>query len=506
MSRKKIKGSGSIDLKTQGSDSELKSQLKIGHYLLGVTLGAGTFGKVKVGKHHITGHKVAIKILNRQKIKSLDVAGKIRREIQFLKLFRHPHIIKLYQVISTPSDIFMVMEFVCGGELFDYILKHGKLSEQEARRFFQQIISGVDYCHRHMIVHRDLKPENLLLDSHNNVKIADFGLSNMMRDGEFLKTSCGSPNYAAPEVIKGDLYAGPEVDIWSCGVILYALLCGTLPFDDEHIPTLFKKIRSGVFVIPNYLSSLIAGLLTDMLQVDPITRITIDKIKCHSWFKIDLPAYLFPSTDNQGNQLDKEVISEICEKFGVNESDCLMELSSGDPQNQLVVAYDLILDNRRINAEARVVQGFVNPPKSNVEGVSANMGRLALTPTKTRSLSIRNGKRPRWHLGIRSKSRPFDIMAELYRALRKLGYEWKNVNSFCLRTRKIRKRGPGYLKFTTQLYMIDHTGYLLDFKSLPPDFNDDLSLDADFDSNPGNCHEVMEFFEACSELIIALAR
>ncbi len=155
--------------------------------------------------------------MNRQKIKSLDVVGKIRREIQNLKLFRHPHIIKLYQVISTPTDIFMVMEFVSGGELFDYIVKHGKLKEGEARRFFQQIISGVNYCHRHMIVHRDLKPENLLLDKYLNVKIADFGLSNMMSDGEFLRTSCGSPNYAAPEVISGKLYAGPEV----CDIIMY---------------------------------------------------------------------------------------------------------------------------------------------------------------------------------------------------------------------------------------------------------------------------------------------
>lgn len=149
----------------------LQPPVKIGHYILGRTLGIGTFGKVKVGEHQLTKHKVAVKILNRQKIKSLDVVGKIRREIQNLKLFRHPHIIKLYQVISTPTDIFMIMEYVSGGELFDYIVKHGKLQEHEARRFFQQIISGVDYCHRHMIVHRDLKPENLLLDHNMHVKV-----------------------------------------------------------------------------------------------------------------------------------------------------------------------------------------------------------------------------------------------------------------------------------------------------------------------------------------------
>uniref|UniRef100_A0A915J733 Protein kinase domain-containing protein n=1 Tax=Romanomermis culicivorax TaxID=13658 RepID=A0A915J733_ROMCU len=140
------------------TDSGDKPKLKIGHYIIGETLGVGTFGKVKSGIHEISGHKVALKILNRQKIKTLDVVGKIRREIQNLRLFRHPHIIKLYQVFSTPTDIFMIMEYVSGGELFDYIVKHGRLKECDARRFFQQIISGVDYCHRHMVVHRDLKP------------------------------------------------------------------------------------------------------------------------------------------------------------------------------------------------------------------------------------------------------------------------------------------------------------------------------------------------------------
>ena len=178
-------------------------------------------------------------------------------------------------------------------------MKHGKLKEGEARRFFQQIISGVNYCHRHMIVHRDLKPENLLLDKYLNVKIADFGLSNMMSDGEFLRTSCGSPNYAAPEVISGKLYAGPEVDIWSCGVILYALLCGTLPFDDEHVPTLFRKIKSGIFHIPDYLGSTVVNLLVQMLQVDPLKRANIDHIRDHEWFKTDLPEYLFPQVCNK---------------------------------------------------------------------------------------------------------------------------------------------------------------------------------------------------------------
>ncbi|XP_037071805.1 LOW QUALITY PROTEIN: 5'-AMP-activated protein kinase catalytic subunit alpha-2-like, partial [Pollicipes pollicipes] len=328
------------------------AQVKIGNYILGDTIGKGTFGKVKFAVHQKTQNRVAVKILNREKIKNLDVAGKIKREIQNLKLFRHPHIIKLYQVISTPTDIFMVMEFVSGGELFEYIIKHGKLKEQEARRFFQQIISGVDYCHRHMVVHRDLKPENLLLDSNRNVKIADFGLSNMMKDGDFLSTSCGSPNYAAPEVISGSMYAGPEVDVWSCGVILYALLCGTLPFDDDHVPTLFTKIKKGVFPIPDYLNKSVVSLLCHMLQVQPMCRATIEDVRNHEWFQQDLAAYLFPEPSEQDSSIiDQDVVADICTKFNVSPDEVHAALLSEDPQDQLAIAYHLLIDNKRLAGE-----------------------------------------------------------------------------------------------------------------------------------------------------------
>ena len=249
------------------------------HYRLGRTLGIGSFGKVKLAEHILTGHKVAIKVLNLKKVKALDMEEKVRREIKILRLFQHPHIIRSYEVIETPTDIFVVTEYVKSGELFDYIVEKGRLGEEEARHFFQQIISGVEYCHRNMVVHRDLKPENLLLDSKSNVKIADFGLSNIMRDGHFLKTSCGSPNYAAPEVISGKLYAGPEVDVWSCGVILYALLCGSLPFDDENIPNLFKKIKNGIYFLPSHLSPGSRDLIPRMLIVDPLKRITIPEVR-----------------------------------------------------------------------------------------------------------------------------------------------------------------------------------------------------------------------------------
>jgi carbon catabolite-derepressing protein kinase len=274
-----------------------KPLARLGQYNVVKTLGEGSFGKVKLATHAVSGQKVALKIISRRKLVTRDMAGRIEREIQYLQLLRHPHIIKLYTVITTPTDIIMVLEYA-GGELFDYIVQNGKMQERKARTFFQQIICAVEYCHRHKIVHRDLKPENLLLDDQLNVKIADFGLSNIMTDGNFLKTSCGSPNYAAPEVISGKLYAGPEVDVWSCGVILYVLLCGRLPFDDEYIPALFKKIATGQYSTPPYLSLGAQRLIKAMLQVNAVNRITIQEIRADPWFQEDLAEYLRPPVED----------------------------------------------------------------------------------------------------------------------------------------------------------------------------------------------------------------
>ncbi|XP_062268514.1 5'-AMP-activated protein kinase catalytic subunit alpha-1 [Platichthys flesus] len=473
-----------------------EGRVKIGHYILGDTLGVGTFGKVKVGQHELTKHQVAVKILNRQKIRSLDVVGKIRREIQNLKLFRHPHIIKLYQVISTPTDIFMVMEYVSGGELFDYICKNGKLDEKESRRLFQQIISAVDYCHRHMVVHRDLKPENVLLDAHMNAKIADFGLSNMMSDGEFLRTSCGSPNYAAPEVISGRLYAGPEVDIWSSGVILYALLCGTLPFDDDHVPTLFKKICDGIFFTPTYLNASVISLLKHMLQVDPMKRATIKDIREDDWFKQELPKYLFPEDPSySNNMIDDEALKEVCEKFECTEEEVLTCIYSRNHQDPLAVAYHLIIDNRRIMNEAKDFYLASSPPDSFLDDqlLTSSGGAVAaiikphpervpfllaetpprprhtldeLNPQKSKHQGVRRAK---WHLGIRSQSRPNDIMSEVCRAMKQLDYEWKVGNPYYLRVRRKNPVTGMQTKMSLQLYQVDSRTYLLDFRSIDDD-------------------------------------
>ncbi|EAW11622.1 SNF1 family serine/threonine-protein kinase [Aspergillus clavatus NRRL 1] len=275
------------------SPATMRDMQRLDQYQTIKILGEGSFGKVKLAIHQPSGRQVALKIISRRKLLSRDMVGRVEREIQYLQLLRHPHIIKLYTVIATKTDIIMVLEYA-ERELFDYLVKRGRCNDAEARKFFQQIICAVEYCHRHKIVHRDLKPENLLIDKDKNVKIADFGLSNIMTDGNFLKTSCGSPNYAAPEVISGKLYAGPEVDVWSCGVILYVLLVGRLPFDDDYIPALFKKIAAGNFHMPPYISSGAARLIRSMLQVHPVHRITIPEIRQDPWFLQDLPKYLQP--------------------------------------------------------------------------------------------------------------------------------------------------------------------------------------------------------------------
>lgn len=378
-----------------------KRRIRIGHYQILNTIGSGSFGKVKLATHTVTGHKVAMKIINRGKIADLDMGGRVKREIQYLKLLRHPHIIKLYEVLTTPTEIYLVIEYA-GGELFNYIVDRGRMPENEARRFFQQIISAVDYCHRHKIVHRDLKPENLLLDEYLNVKIADFGLSNIMTDGDFLKTSCGSPNYAAPEVISGKLYAGPEIDIWSCGVILYVMLCGRLPFDDEYIPALFRKINGGIYTLPNYLSPGARHLLARMLVVDPVDRITIAGIRETDWFNTNLPDYLRPLATDADDviskpavNIDEAIVDELWQKMHFTKDMIRRALTEQGTEdgNHIRVAYQLVVDHKRLikdshMADEKNLQGFLatSPPPWNGDDFGAN--------GIARNTSIRHKKPP----------------------------------------------------------------------------------------------------------------
>uniref|UniRef100_W5KT95 Si:dkey-16p21.7 n=1 Tax=Astyanax mexicanus TaxID=7994 RepID=W5KT95_ASTMX len=243
----------------------------VGPYRLEKTLGKGQTGLVKLGVHCITGQKVAIKIVNREKL-SESVLMKVEREIAILKLIEHPHVLKLHDVYENNKYLYLVLEHVSGGELFDYLVKKGRLTPKEARKFFKQIISALDFCHSHSICHRDLKPENLLLDEKNNIRIADFGMASLQVGDSLLETSCGSPHYACPEVIRGEKYDGRRADVWSCGVILFALLVGALPFDHDNLRQLLEKVKSGVFHMPHFIPPDCQALLRGMIEVNPEKR------------------------------------------------------------------------------------------------------------------------------------------------------------------------------------------------------------------------------------------
>jgi len=268
---------------------------KVGKYELGRGLGEGTFGKVKYAVDTETNEAVAIKILDKEKIQKQNMGNQIKKEISIMKMVKHKYIVGMKEVLASKTKIFIVLDLVTGGELFDKIVQVGKLSEEQARFYFQQLVEGVEYCHKLGICHRDLKPENLLLDEHGNLKISDFGLSSLYigdaEDGasrtELLHTTCGTPNYVAPEVLSDQGYDGKKADVWSIGVILYVLLAGFLPFDESTIVALFAKIQAADFTYPSWFTPETRSLLDQMLVADPAVRLTLTQIKAHPWFQIE---------------------------------------------------------------------------------------------------------------------------------------------------------------------------------------------------------------------------
>ncbi|MCO5567589.1 hypothetical protein L7F22_021283 [Adiantum nelumboides] len=264
------------------------ARTRVGRYELGRTLGEGNFAKVKHARNVETGKHVAIKILDKAKIYKEKMVEQIKREISTMKRASHPNVVQLYEVMASKTKIYFVLEYVNGGELFNKINREKRLKEDEARKYFQQLINAVDYCHSRGVYHRDLKPENLLLDSHGNLRISDFGLSalpHQCREDGLLHTTCGTPNYVAPEVIVNRGYDGAKADLWSCGVILYVLMAGYLPFDDKNLLNLYKKIYKGEFSFPDWFSSGAKRLIAKILTPNPKHRITVTQIFQDPWFR-----------------------------------------------------------------------------------------------------------------------------------------------------------------------------------------------------------------------------
>ncbi|XP_077143754.1 serine/threonine-protein kinase MARK2 isoform X17 [Ranitomeya variabilis] len=276
-------------------------QPHIGNYRLLKTIGKGNFAKVKLARHVLTGKEVAVKIIDKTQLNSSSLQ-KLFREVRIMKVLNHPNIVKLFEVIETEKTLYLVMEYASGGEVFDYLVAHGRMKEKEARAKFRQIVSAVQYCHQKFIVHRDLKAENLLLDSDMNIKIADFGFSNEFTFGNKLDTFCGSPPYAAPELFQGKKYDGPEVDVWSLGVILYTLVSGSLPFDGQNLKELRERVLRGKYRIPFYMSTDCENLLKKFLILNPSKRGTLEQIMRDRWMNVgheddELKPYIEPVPD-----------------------------------------------------------------------------------------------------------------------------------------------------------------------------------------------------------------
>ncbi|XP_017668283.1 PREDICTED: serine/threonine-protein kinase BRSK2 isoform X4 [Lepidothrix coronata] len=379
----------------------------VGPYRLEKTLGKGQTGLVKLGVHCVTCQKVAIKIVNREKL-SESVLMKVEREIAILKLIEHPHVLKLHDVYENKKYLYLVLEHVSGGELFDYLVKKGRLTPKEARKFFRQIISALDFCHSHSICHRDLKPENLLLDEKNNIRIADFGMASLQVGDSLLETSCGSPHYACPEVIRGEKYDGRKADVWSCGVILFALLVGALPFDDDNLRQLLEKVKRGVFHMPHFIPPDCQNLLRGMIEVDASKRLTLEHIQKHIWYiggknepepeqpiprKVQIRS--LPSLED----IDPDVLDSMHSLGCFRDRNKLLQDLLSEEENQEKMIYFLLLDRKERypshEDEDLPPRNEIDPPRKRVDSPMLNRhGKRRPERKSMEVLSVTDGGSP----------------------------------------------------------------------------------------------------------------
>ncbi|KAM4617541.1 serine/threonine-protein kinase MARK2 isoform 1-T1 [Discoglossus pictus] len=378
-------------------------QPHIGNYRLLKTIGKGNFAKVKLARHVLTGKEVAVKIIDKTQLNSSSLQ-KLFREVRIMKVLNHPNIVKLFEVIETEKTLYLVMEYASGGEVFDYLVAHGRMKEKEARSKFRQIVSAVQYCHQKLIVHRDLKAENLLLDADMNIKIADFGFSNEFTFGNKLDTFCGSPPYAAPELFQGKKYDGPEVDVWSLGVILYTLVSGSLPFDGQNLKELRERVLRGKYRIPFYMSTDCENLLKKFLILNPSKRGTLEQIMRDRWMNVgheedELKPYVEPIPDYKDPRRTELMVS-----MGYSQEE-IQDSLVNQKYNEVMATYLLLgykpseLDNDNLTLKPRPPPDLTNstapsPAHKVQRSVSANPKQRRLSdqagPTIPNSTSKKN--------------------------------------------------------------------------------------------------------------------
>nr|QCH00484.1 CBL-interacting protein kinase 17 [Vitis amurensis] len=386
---------------------------KVGKYEVGRTIGEGTFAKVKFAQNTETGESVAMKVLDRSTIIKHKMTDQIKREISLMKLVRHPYVVRLHEVLASRTKIYLILEFITGGELFDKIVHHGRLSENESRRYFQQLIDGVDYCHSKGVYHRDLKPENLLLDSQGNLKISDFGLSALPAPGvSLLKTTCGTPNYVAPEVLRHKGYDGAVADVWSCGVILYVLMAGYLPFDELGLTTLYSKIERAEFSCPSWFPVGAKSLIHRILDPNPETRIRIEQIRSDEWFRRGyVPVRLLEYEDV--NLDDVNAVFDDPEEQHAND-----QHGNEDMGPLILNAFDLIILSQGLNLSALFERGE-GPVKHQTRFVSQKPPRVVLSSMEVVAQSmgfkthIRNYKMRVEGISA-NKMEHFSVMLEIF--------------------------------------------------------------------------------------------
>ncbi|MBA0708111.1 hypothetical protein Golax_020097 [Gossypium laxum] len=389
-----------------------------GKYEIGRLLGCGAFAKVYHARNLRTGLSVAVKVINKKKLPSLTMMSNVKREISIMSRLNHPYIVKLYEVLATKTKIYVVMEFVKGGELFAKVAK-GRFTEDLCRKYFQQLISAVGYCHSRGIFHRDLKPENLLLDDNGNLKVSDFGLSavtDQIRADGMLHTLCGTPAYVAPEILSKKGYDGAKVDVWSCGVILFVMNAGYLPFNDPNLMAMYRKIYNGEFRCPKWMSSDMRRFISRLLDRNPVTRISLDEILKDPWFRKGYKEPKFheeqPKDDAQASSSKLNAFDLISFSSGLNLSGLLDESHDygerfilRESPEKLVEKVEQLGKGERLKVKKKKQWGVELEGKEGISGVAIEVYQLTdeLVVVETK----RTGSDAQWYKELwNNKLRP----------------------------------------------------------------------------------------------------